>query len=51
MSKKAISATIEESTVEKINSICKEEHRSFSQMINILLELAIPIFKSGKKVK
>ncbi len=37
MAKKAITAKIEESVVERIKRMCEEENRSFSNMLDVIL--------------
>lgn len=49
MAKESISATIEKNTANAVRELCKSEKRSFSQMVDLLLELAIPVFKGGEK--
>ena len=48
MEKESISATIEKATQKKVKELCKKENRSFSSMVDILLQIAIPIFKKKK---
>lgn len=49
MAKESISATIEETTANGVREIAEKEKRSFSQMIDLLLQFAIPEFKNGDK--
>lgn len=49
MAKEIISATIESKTVKEVREISKKEKRSFSQMIDLLLQIAIPVFVDKKK--
>lgn len=43
--KQAVSATLNKDTIDKTKEIAKEEKRSFSQMLSILVELGIKTFK------
>ena len=45
MPKTPLSATIEKTTDDTIREIAKKEKRSLSSMVDILLQIAIPIFK------
>lgn len=45
MSKKVVSVSIEEKTSEKILKLSKAEKRSFSQMVDILLQMALDRMK------
>ncbi len=49
MSKTSISATIESETDKSVRELAKKEKRSFSQMVDLLLALAIPVFNGGEK--
>jgi len=49
MTKESISATIEETTANGVREIATKEKRSFSQMIDLLLQNAISVFKEGEK--
>ena len=41
MPKKIISASIEQTTIDKVKKISKKQHRSFSAMVDMLLLIAI----------
>ena len=45
MPKKPISATIETKTIEAVKQLAAKEKRSFSQMVDILLQKAIELTK------
>lgn len=45
MPKEPLSATIEKETLDSVAEIAKKEKRSLSSMVDILLQIAIPIFK------
>ena len=45
----AVSATINRDTIEKTKELAVKEKRSFSQMINILIELGIKYFRNEHK--
>lgn len=49
MPKEIISATIEEKTANKIRELAEKEIRSFSQMVDLLLQLGLPVFENKKK--
>jgi hypothetical protein len=49
MAKESISATIEKTTADGVREIAKKEKRSFSQMIDLLLQNSISVFKGGEK--
>jgi len=52
MSKKIISASIEETTISEVNKIAKQDNnRSFSAMIGILLDEAIAARQIKKEEK
>ena len=52
MSKKIISASIEETTISEVNNIAKQDNsRSFSAMVGILLDEAIAARKLKDKEK
>lgn len=46
MAKEPISATIEKTTANKVREIAKKEKRSFSQMVDMLLQSAIESLKT-----
>ena len=48
MAKKVVSASIEEETEKQVVELAEKEKRSVSQMIDLLLQIAIPIFKEKK---
>jgi len=45
MAKEAISATIESDTVRSVKKMAEKEKRSFSQMIDLLLQKALTALK------
>ncbi len=49
MAKEIISATIDRETADNVREIATKEKRSFSQMIDILLQNAISVLKGGEK--
>lgn len=51
MAKESISATVEKDTAEDVREIAKKEKRSFSQMVDLLLQKAVSLFKEEDKSK
>lgn len=49
MAKESISATVEQTTANSVREIAKKEKRSFSQMVDLLLQNAISVFKDTER--
>lgn len=49
MAKEIISATIDKETANEVRNLAEKEKRSFSQMIDLLLQNAISVLKSVEK--
>lgn len=49
MAKEIISATIDKDTANEVRNLAENEKRSFSQMIDLLLQNAISALKSEEK--
>ena len=49
MAKEIISATIDKETANEVRNLAEKEKRSFSQMIDLLLQNALSVLKGGEK--
>jgi ClpP class serine protease len=51
MEKEIISATIDKKTANDVRELASKEQRSFSKMIDLLLQNALSVLKGGEKKK